>query len=361
MALFRKGSLTTPVVCYASGYGGRSNGGGGANGGKYWRNSKRSRTNFMIAMALAFLQTFTTGLMSTILAVPKTFDVIVTEIAAYWDGEVPTWDNFTTTVETYGKDPSDPEYRDPNDVDGKKDNATQKLAYSKEMMAMYKTAANYERDFIEKLGELGEIKDGQFVSKDTSGSEQHEKEIEKFISKFNTKAGSNAVGNTADKLFGTGNFDPQNNFMSPVMDWVYYIVNTLFNVCSQCLIWFFILQTGADSLYITIDFVRGFLLPFNKANTAGGEGTHFIKMRIVSQEAYDSVYGAAAGDSSSGNNAISKTKVMVYLMKRWPVALLAATYLVLLFGGWWPKLIQVMSGLVIGLLTYVLRFFGISV
>lgn len=361
MALFRKGSLTTPDVCYASGVGGSS--GGGSNGGKTWRDSKKSRTNFtiMIVMALVFLQIFTAGLMSTILAVPKTFDVIVTEIAAYWDGNVPAWSQFVDTIEKYGKDPSDPAYADPNDTDGKKDNATQKLAYSKEMMAMYKTAANYQRDFIDKLGELGTITDGQFVSNDTSGSEQHEKEIEKFISGFNTKAGSNAVGNTADKLFGTGNFDPQNNFMSPVMDWVYYIVNTLFNVCSQCLIWFFILQTGADALYITIDFVRGFLLPFNKANTAGGEGTHFVKMRIVSQEAYDSVYGAAAGDSSSGNNAISKTKVMVYLMKRWPVALLAATYLVLLFGGWWPKLIQVMSGLVIGLLTYVLRFFGISV
>lgn len=206
------------------------------------------------------------------------------------------------------------------------------------------------------------------VSNYTVPTEGEQRKFDKAANKFNQRVGATAVGNVADQLFATDNWNPDNNFMTPIMEWVYYIVNTAFSVISQLFLWAFLFQTAADALYIGIPFMRKWIGPFSargggggmsgKGGPSGGEGQFFLP--VCSDEAEQAVNnGESGGALGAGNSTGKSNKVLFYIKKRFAVIMFLAVYLILVFAGWWPQFISIFAGLVINAITYVLQFLGL--
>lgn len=206
------------------------------------------------------------------------------------------------------------------------------------------------------------------VSNYTVPTEGEQRKFDKAANKFNQRVGATAVGNVADQLFATDNWNPDNNFMTPIMEWVYYIVNTAFSVISQLFLWAFLFQTAADALYIGIPFMRKWIGPFSArgggggmggmGGSSGGEGQFFLP--VCSDEAEQAVNnGESGGALGAGNSTGKSNKVLFYIKKRFAVIMFLAVYLILVFAGWWPQFISIFAGLVINAITYVLQFLGL--
>lgn len=206
------------------------------------------------------------------------------------------------------------------------------------------------------------------VSNYTVPTEGEQRKFDKAANKFNQRVGATAVGNVADQLFATDNWNPDNNFMTPIMEWVYYIVNTAFSVISQLFLWAFLFQTAADALYIGIPFMRKWIGPFSARGGGGGmggmggpsgrEGQFFLP--VCSDEAEQAVNnGESGGALGAGNSTGKSNKVLFYIKKRFAVIMFLAVYLILVFAGWWPQFISIFAGLVINAITYVLQFLGL--
>lgn len=206
------------------------------------------------------------------------------------------------------------------------------------------------------------------VSNYTVPTEGEQRKFDKAANKFNQRVGATAVGNVADQLFATDNWNPDNNFMTPIMEWVYYIVNTAFSVISQLFLWAFLFQTAADALYIGIPFMRKWIGPFSArgggggmsgmGGPSGGEGQFFLP--VCSDEAEQAVNnGESGGALGAGNSTGKSNKVLFYIKKRFAVIMFLAVYLILVFAGWWPQFISIFAGLVINAITYVLQFLGL--
>lgn len=206
------------------------------------------------------------------------------------------------------------------------------------------------------------------VSNYTVPTEGEQRKFDKAANKFNQRVGATAVGNVADQLFATDNWNPDNNFMTPIMEWVYYIVNTAFSVISQLFLWAFLFQTAADALYIGIPFMRKWIGPFSARGggggmsgmrgPSGGEGQFFLP--VCSDEAEQAVNnGESGGALGAGNSTGKSNKVLFYIKKRFAVIMFLAVYLILVFAGWWPQFISIFAGLVINAITYVLQFLGL--
>ena len=206
------------------------------------------------------------------------------------------------------------------------------------------------------------------VSNYTVPTEGEQRKFDKAANKFNQRVGATAVGNVADQLFATDNWNPDNNFMTPIMEWVYYIVNTAFSVISQLFLWAFLFQTAADALYIGIPFMRKWIGPFSargggggmsgRGGPSGGEGQFFLP--VCSDEAEQAVNnGESGGALGAGNSTGKSNKVLFYIKKRFAVIMFLAVYLILVFAGWWPQFISIFAGLVINAITYVLQFLGL--
>lgn len=200
-----------------------------------------------------------------------------------------------------------------------------------------------------------------------------QRKFDKAANKFHEKIGAKAVGDVSDQLFATENWDPNNNFMSPIMEWVYYLVNTGFSVVSQLFLWAFLFQTAFDALYIGIPFMRKWIGPFSARGGGGGgmgamggmgaggggEGGGFF-LPVCSDEAEQAVNNGESGGALGAGNATSKSnKVAFYIKKRFAVIMFLAVYLILVFAGWWPQFISIISGLVIRGITYVLTFLNL--
>lgn len=207
------------------------------------------------------------------------------------------------------------------------------------------------------------------VSNYTVPTDGEQRKFDKAANKFNQRVGATAVGNVADQLFATDNWNPDNNFMTPIMEWVYYIVNTAFSVISQLFLWAFLFQTAADALYIGIPFMRKWIGPFSArggggggmggmGGSGGGEGQFFLP--VCSDEAEQAVNnGESGGALGAGNSTGKSNKVLFYIKKRFAVIMFLAVYLILVFAGWWPQFISIFAGLVINAITYVLQFLGL--
>lgn len=195
--------------------------------------------------------------------------------------------------------------------------------------------------------------DGSLSPLEEDAGDSYLKKYDEVLGDYNRAVGSTAVGNTADKLFGTDNFDPDNNFLSPVMEWVYYIINTVFSVLAQLFMWGLLLQFGVDCLYIGVDFSRKIFTPFQERGEGKGGG---FTLPLVSQEAANAVQGAAT--SGGGDHAGSKNKVVSYIVKRTPTIICGGVFLILVTGGWWSTFISKVAEIVITVLTYIMNFFG---
>lgn len=169
-----------------------------------------------------------------------------------------------------------------------------------------------------------------------------------------TRCASNNL--TAD-VFSTESFDPTNAVVLGAMNTFSMWCNTLFSMTARAMFILFLVQTGFDCLYMTIDFMQPVLAPANSGSSTGsGNGVAklpdwFPKVNLVSGEAIEAANKGTSGTSTSGGGISQSNTAIKYLMLRAPRFLLVASYLVLVVTDLWPRCISFVSALFTRVLT----------
>lgn len=181
-------------------------------------------------------------------------------------------------------------------------------------------------------------------------------------SDFAGKVSAAQAGSTFQDVYDMNDWDPSAGVAASALSKVYNVVNTVFFVCSQLLMWFFLLQTGFDVLYLIFEPLRPILEPRGgsggalAATNAGGDGGVLSKIRLpfASHAAQDAANGGSGG--MGGVNAGGGQNIFIgYAVKRFPVLILCAVYLILVTNGYWIKVISWVSGFVVKIINFFLN------
>lgn len=175
---------------------------------------------------------------------------------------------------------------------------------------------------------------------------------------FNSQMGSRVAENTISGIFDTQNFNPSAGAAAGFLDTFYMVVNTIFFVVSNVVIWWFLAQTSFDMLYIMCEPLRPLIGPagangnsgWGTQNAVGGGGWQAAinkavnLLHLCSSEAAEACGGGGGG--FGGQNASNSNPWMLYFRKRGVVVVCVGVYLVLVSNGWWPRIIAWVAGIV---------------
>lgn len=208
---------------------------------------------------------------------------------------------------------------------------------------------------------------GALVAKSATPGSPTQKEYASFsqsVTGFNKYQGSAAVAGLTENIFRSGEFDPTDALVMGFMQGFYTLVNTLFSMFAQFTFWLFLLQTGADCLYIAIPMTRRFLALAGEEDFSGGSSSgmygysggggrqqksSWFKITLVSREAIEACqarYGGGARASYSDSMGSKKNVFLTYFGERFPVILMLSVYIVMVRMGAWSMVISKVSGIV---------------
>ena len=186
--------------------------------------------------------------------------------------------------------------------------------------------------------------------------------VTKAVSSF---TGAIAQGTVTDAFSGTfdmSGWNPNAGVAGAAMSTMGNIVNQIFFIVSNVMMWLFMAQTGFDVLYLVIEPIRPFLT--NGAGGGAGIGNASgntgilskFRLPFCSSSAVEAANGGTSGGGLGGNGAAaSKSKMVItYLISRAPVLILSAIYLILVTMGYWQQLIGWIAGFVIQALDWIM-------
>ena len=188
--------------------------------------------------------------------------------------------------------------------------------------------------------------------------------VTKAISSF---TGAIAQGTVTDAFSGTfdmSGWNPNAGVAGAAMSTMGNIVNQIFFIVSNLMMWLFMAQTGFDVLYLVVEPVRPFLTKGDGGsaglggNASGSTGVlSKFRLPICSSSAVEAANGGTSGGGGLGGNGASAGKskmVITYLISRAPVLILSAIYLILVTMGYWQQLIGWIAGFVIQALDWIM-------
>lgn len=235
------------------------------------------------------------------------------------------------------------------------------------------TMQNLARNIVATFGNEGEYKSAtsnfDSVFEYTPGTdslsykENKETKGKELQSEFAGKVSAAQAENTFQEIYDLNNWNPSAGVAASALAKVYNVVNTLFYVCAQLLMWFFIGQTALDVMYLAIEPLRPILEPKGgsgggalAATNAGGDGGILSKIRLplashAAAEAANGGSGGIGGVNAGGNQNL----FFSYALKRFPVLILCAVYIILVSNGYWIKVISWVSGFVVKILNFFLH------
>lgn len=204
-----------------------------------------------------------------------------------------------------------------------------------------------------------------------SDTTRGQQDFARAISHFNQQTGSKIAADAAGGIFDTESFRPDAGFATPFLDGFYMVVNTIFYVVSNVVIWWFLAQTSFDMLYIMCEPLRPYIGPLaSNVNPSGGGGgvgygmsndasgfnpskvmKKAISMLHLCSDDVAKACGSGSMNSGMGGNDAGSTNPWVrYFKSRAPVVVAVCAYLMLVSMGWWPKVIAWVAGWVTRLL-----------
>ncbi len=195
-----------------------------------------------------------------------------------------------------------------------------------------------------------------------NSTEKGKQDLARAVDSFNSAMGSQVAEGTISGIFDTQNFNPSAGAAAGFLDTFYMVVNTIFYVVSNVVIWWFLAQTSFDMLYIMCEPLRPIIGPANSSggggfgsqNAMGGGGwkayAHkaFSLLHLCSTDVASACGGGGGG--GFGQNASNSNPWVQYFKKRSVVVVCVGVYLVLVSAGWWPKIISWVAGIVTRLL-----------
>lgn len=196
-----------------------------------------------------------------------------------------------------------------------------------------------------------------------AAGDQHK--FENALRDFKSAAASAAADNAFGEIYDSQNWDPNAGVAGDFLQGVYGVVNTLFYAVSNLMLWFFLVQTGFDALYIVAEPVRPFIGPKNGSsggggfNNGGGNGGNMLSklhLPICSSSVEQACNGGGGGiGGNSAGGASAGNAFLSYALKRFPVLICCAVYLILVTLGYWPKLISWVSGFAVDIIDFIMR------
>lgn len=179
------------------------------------------------------------------------------------------------------------------------------------------------------------------------------------VSKFNSSAVSQQAEAMFKEIYDMDTWNPSAGQAANVLATIYKVVNTVFYVVAQLLMWCFLLQTGFDMLYLVIEPVRPFIGPKDSGgggtvNNGAGGFLSKIHIPIASKAAA----AAANGDGGVGGNNGGGGGGAIFLsygFKRFPILLMSAVYIILVANGYWTKVIAWVSSIVCNIINFFLN------
>lgn len=180
------------------------------------------------------------------------------------------------------------------------------------------------------------------------------------ISSFTGAIAQGTVTDAFSSTFDMSGWNPNAGIAGAALATVGNIVNQIFFVLSNLMMLFFMVQTGADILYLIVEPVRPFLTK-GEGNSQGlGSNGNArvlsrIRLPICSSSAIEAAGGGGGGLVAGGQNGAGGGKgamVLKYLASRAPVLILGAIYLILVTLGYWQRLIGWIAGFVVQALDW---------
>lgn len=272
----------------------------------------------------------------------------------------PSYDEMTDFIKEWTTKGDDGEIPDPTTPEAIEDRVPKVLSYYSNLLSMFPSKNKY-KGFIKQFSSVAEFDDdGDIVQKESAVGEAADKKFKGLYTTVNNAAGSAAVSDVTSDMFGSDKFDPKNNFLSPLLESFYYIINTFFSGFSQLMFWGFLGQLAADMTYVVTDLFRWLLVPIDKERRKKAGKEQGFCIPVVSNEAYDTIFGNNTQTAGkNGDSALSQNKAWILFSKKTPLLIIAAVYIILVKAGWYQTFINVTAGLVTNFLSYVLRFFGL--
>lgn len=279
--------------------------------------------------------------------------------AATWEDEepsgevdLPEWDVFVDAAEAEASDVNQ---------------------FGPDQYARYVTAVNVYNTFgnkstydkaVEKLRGYSITYDYDAAAlKPANETTKGQQDLARAEDSFNSAMGSQVAENTISGIFDTQNFNPSAGAAAGFLDTFYMVVNTIFFVVSNVVIWWFLAQTSFDMLYILCEPLRPIIGPSNGNGANGGFGTNqnadgtflgYVGKAVNLLHLCSSDVAAACGDGGGGGmgvqNANSSNPWWNYMRRRAIVVVCVGVYLVLVSSGWWPRIIAWVAGMVTRLL-----------
>ncbi len=194
-----------------------------------------------------------------------------------------------------------------------------------------------------------------------------QQDLARAVDAFNSSMGSLVAEGTISGIFDTQNFNPSAGPAAAGLDTFYMIVNTIFYVVSNVVVWWFLAQTSFDMLYIMCEPLRPIIGPANSSgggfgsqNAMGGGGgwQAYVNKAVNMLHLCSSEAAAACGGGGGGGfgqNASNSNPWWLYFKKRATVVVCVGVYLVLVSAGWWPKIISWVAGIVTRLLGTIIH------
>lgn len=178
-----------------------------------------------------------------------------------------------------------------------------------------------------------------------------------------------ATKDTYDRIFDTSDWNPNEGLAADALSVMYNVVNQIFYVVSQVIIWLFFVVCVLDMCYIIVEPSRIILGPFCKRNELHGKGgmdgnnggfsIHSIFPICLCSDAVVEATGGGDMGGGIGNAGGGKgNAVLIYVRRRAPLLIAAAILIILTVLGYWRYVISWVAGWVIKAINFILNIGG---
>lgn len=247
-----------------------------------------------------------------------------------------------------------------NDIASDYPNLKRCCATANQIVSTFKTEAEYNKALTDVKNISWTYHSSNNTLEADAPGDQHK--LDNAVSSFKAAAAGAAANNAFGSIYDSQQWNPSEGVAGDFLQGVYGVVNTIFFVVSNLMLWFFLLQTGFDALYIIAEPVRPFIGP--KTGNGGGMGINNggqgnfiskIHIPICSHAVEQACNGGGGLGGNNGGGASAGNAFFSYALKRFPVLLCCAVYLILVTLGYWPRLISWVSQFAVQIIDFIMR------
>lgn len=235
-------------------------------------------------------------------------------------------------------------------------------ATANQIVSTFKTEAEYNKALIDVKNISWTYDSSNNTLTADAPGDQHK--LDNAVSSFKAAAAGAAANNAFGSIYDSQQWNPSEGVAGDFLQGVYGVVNTIFFVVANLMLWFFLLQTGFDALYIIAEPIRPFIGPRNSNGGGGmglnngGHGNFISKIHIpICSHAVEQACNGGGGGlgGNNGGGASAGNAFFSYAIKRFPVLLCCAVYLILVTLGYWPRLISWVSQFAVQIIDFIMR------